>query len=166
MGSSRGNLISSDISLARELGVHIAQAGAVLLTGACHGLPYEAAKGAREYGGFTIGVSAARNGDEHREKYCSPDDVFDVLVFTGMGDAGRTIINVRTCDFVIFIKGGPGTLAEFAQALCEKKTIGILEGSGGVSNHFRDVLSSMEPKPVARVFFSRNPAQLIEEMQK
>ena len=107
----------------------IAEKGCTLITGATFGLPNEAIKGAHSQGGFTVGISPAYSEEEHMTKYKMPLDD-DVIIYTGLGFEGRNLINVRTCDAAIFIKGSIGTLNEFTIAVKEEKLIGIIESSG------------------------------------
>ena len=61
---------------------------------ASSGLPYEAVRGAKAKGGLVIGISPGLSLDEHRGRYRSPVDGFDVLIYTGSGLMGREITNI------------------------------------------------------------------------
>jgi hypothetical protein len=50
---------------------------------------------------------------------------------------GREIENIRSCDVIIFAGGRSGTLGEFAIAYDEAKVIGVLEGTGGITEHLK-----------------------------
>ena len=54
LGSSDSDVEEEVRAKAYEVGEEIARNGSILLTGSGHGLPYEAAKGAKKAGGFTI----------------------------------------------------------------------------------------------------------------
>jgi uncharacterized protein (TIGR00725 family) len=105
MGSSGGDVSEANLSEAHRLGEAIAARDAVLITGGCPGFPYEAIRGAKAKGGLVIGILPGLSLDEHRGKYRSPLDGFDVLVYTGSGLMGREITNIRSCDMVV-IAGG------------------------------------------------------------
>ena len=79
MGSSGGDLSAANLAKAHRLGEAIAARDAVLITGGCPGLPYEAVRGAKAQSGLVIGISPGLSLDEHRGKYRSPVDGFDVL---------------------------------------------------------------------------------------
>ena len=96
-------------------------------------LPYEAVRGAKAKGGLVIGISPGLSLDEHREKYHSPVDGFDVLIYTGSGLMGREITNIRSCDMVVIAGGRTGTLGELAIAYDEGRLIGVLTGTGGIT---------------------------------
>jgi len=129
MGSADDNTDPSIASKALALGRAIANQSFVLISGACPGLPYECALGARDNGGMSIGISPALSLDEHVHKYHSPTDAFDVLIYTGSGLMGREVTNIRSSDMVVIVGGRSGTLGEFAIAYDEGKLIGVLEGS-------------------------------------
>ena len=120
--------------LAKEIGRQIIKQGAVLLTGATTGIPYWSAVGAKELNGFSIGFSPASTEKEHIKVYRLPTDVFDVIVYTGFGYAGRNLLLTRAADAMITICGRMGTLNEFTIAFEDKKPIGVLEGTGGTAD--------------------------------
>jgi uncharacterized protein (TIGR00725 family) len=123
MGTSGGALSDEVRERACRLGRAIAEQGAVLITGACPGLPYEAVRGAKAAGGLVVGISPGLSIDEHRSKYGSPVDGFDVLIYTGSGLMGREITNIRSCDIVVIVGGRTGTLGELAIAYDEGRQL-------------------------------------------
>ncbi len=150
---------------AAELGRVIAHRGFILVTGACPGLPLECARGARELGGWSVGISPALSLDEHVHRYRSPADAYDVLIFTGSGLMGREVTNIRSSDMVAIIGGRSGTLGEFAIAYDEGKLIGVLEGSGGIADRVQDISDILQSKPTgARVVRAGDPATLLGQM--
>lgn len=94
--------------LAYEVGAEIARRGAVLLCGGLGGVMEAACRGAREQGGPTVGILP---GDSPAEA----NPFVDVTIVTDMGHA-RNVILVRSCDAVIAVSGGYGTLSEIAIA--------------------------------------------------
>ena len=74
----------------KELGRLIVSHNGVLVTGATTGAPYWGAIGAKEAGGFVIGVSPAASEIEHVKKSKHPVDYHDVIVYTGFGYSGAT----------------------------------------------------------------------------
>jgi len=149
----------------RRLGHSIGQRGLVLITGACPGLPYECAVGARQEGGWSVGISPALSLDEHVHKYHSPTDMFDVLIYTGSGLMGREVTNIRSSDMVVIVGGRSGTLGEFAIAYDEGKLIGVLQGSGGVTEELPHIVASFGDKDTgARMIYEADPAVLVERL--
>src|SRR3990170_7207909 len=105
MGSSGGTLSEKVLQKAYRLGEAIAERDAILITGGCPGLPYEAVRGAKAKGALVVGISPGLSIEEHKNKYASPVEGFDVLIYTGSGLMGREITNIRSCDIVV-IAGG------------------------------------------------------------
>ena len=165
MGSAGGKLDDKTRQLVRDLGGDIATRGYVLVTGACPGLPQEAVKGAREQGGIVVGISPALNLEEHVQKYHSPTRGYDVIVYTGSGLMGREVENIRSCDVVIFAGGRSGTLGEFAIAYDEAKVIGVLEGTGGITEHLKEIINMMKKDTGAIVSYDANPERLLDKLE-
>jgi uncharacterized protein (TIGR00725 family) len=166
MGSAGGILDEDTLRPVRRLGNAIAKRGYVLITGACPGMPHEAVKGAKEEGGIVVGVSPALNLEEHVKKYLSPTRGYDAIIYTGSGLMGREIENIRSCDVVIFAGGRSGTLGEFAIAYDEGKVIGVLEGTGGITQHLRDIIKMVNKKTDAVVCYDSDPERLLDKLEK
>jgi uncharacterized protein (TIGR00725 family) len=166
MGSAGGNLKAPVLEKARRFGEEAARRGHILITGACPGLPHEANLGAKSQGGATIGISPALNFEEHVLKYHSPYRDYDALIFTGSGLMGREITNIRTCDLVVFMGGRSGTLGEFSIAYDEGKLIGVLTGTGGISDNLDRILGFIDKDTGARMSFSDDPADLLDQLEE
>jgi len=165
MGSADASHPQDIEDKARALGRAIAARGFLLITGACPGLPYECARGAREAGGLSVGISPALSLDEHVHKYHSPSDAFDVLIYTGSGLMGREVTNIRSSDMVIIVGGRSGTLGEFAIAYDEGKLIGVLAGSGGITATIPQIVSGFGAKDTgARLVYDADPIGLVQRL--
>ena len=164
MGGASGTFEKSHLDKAHKLGEAIAKRECILITGGCPGLPLAAACGAKRERGFIIGISPALSLDEHVNKYHSPTDFHDVLIYTGSGLMGREVVNIRSSDIVVIIGGRSGTLGELAIAYDEGKLIGILTGTGGISDIAKDILKACEKETGARVVYSDDPNQLVDEL--
>lgn len=166
MGSAQGPTIENqeNIRNAIELGHHIAKADCILVNGACPGLPDEAAFGAHEAGGLVMGVSPAFSEKEHTVQYKSPKDYYDIIIYTGLGLMERDIINIRSSDAIILLGGGVGTLNEFTVAYDEGKVIGVLKGSGGVSNHIPEILEICNRSMEKTIVFDEDPKKLLDKV--
>jgi len=161
MGSAGGDLEALHLKLCRELGRAIAEKGCCLLTGACPGLPHEAVLGAKEVGGHVIGISPAMSLKEHVETFDSPYKEYDVLIFTGLGLMGRELVNIRSCNIVVVVGGRSGTLGEFSIAYEEGKLIGVLTGTGGITNALPALENTLGKKTGAVVIYDADPHRLI-----
>jgi uncharacterized protein (TIGR00725 family) len=149
-------------NLAERLGAALAQRECILVTGATTGLPDLVARAFRGAGGFALGISPAHGRKEHLERYGLPDEGADVIVYTGFGYKGRNVVNVRSADIVLIFGGATGTLNEFTIAYDEGKIIGVLEGSGGIADHIREVIQFCNKPTRGVVVFEKDPQKLVD----
>lgn len=161
MGSAGGEMAGELIDKCERMGKAIAEAGCAILTGGCPGLPHHAVIGCKRAGGLTIGISPAMSYDEHVERYKSPTDHLDVLIYTGSGLMGREVTGIRSCDIVLIVGGRSGTLGEFAIAYDEGRLIGVLAGTGGVADHVEVFLSVIKKATGSRILYDADPEQLV-----
>lgn len=148
---------------AEEIGRQIACAGAVLVTGATIGIPYWAAKGAKEAGGIVIGLSPAASQISHVKTYHLPTDYHDLIIYTGFEYSGRNLLLTRASDAVITICGRVGTINEFTIAFEDKKVNGVLEGTGGAADMIRDILVKSK-RGLGKTVFSHDPKDLVKKV--
>ena len=164
MGSAGGDVSEQSRSLSFALGRAIGQAGCYVVTGGCPGLPLEAARGAKATGGLVIGISPGLSLDEHLHKYGSPIEAHDLLIFTGSGLMGREVVNIRSSDIVVIVGGSSGTLGELAIAYDEGKLIGVLKGTGGISEIAAEILAACKKETGARVIYDTDPQRLVASL--
>lgn len=167
MGSAETTQATDIQEKAYALGKAIGERGFVLITGACPGLPYACALGARAAGGLSVGISPALSLDEHVHRYLAPSDAFDLIIYTGSGLMGREVTNIRSSDVVIILGGRSGTLGEFAIAYDEGKLIGVLQGTGGITGHLPRIIESFGAKDTgARVVYESDPESLVAKLSE
>lgn len=164
MGSSGGNLGDDVCRKAYQLGEAIAERDAILITGGCPGLPYEAVQGAKAKGGLVVGISPGLSIDEHRGKYSSPVAGFDLLIYTGSGLMGREITSIRSCDIIVIVGGRTGTLGELAIAYDEGRLIGVLTGTGGITEIVETIIRTSGKDTGACVLYDDDPDKLIDRL--
>ena len=162
MGSAGGPISDAELDLARRLGRQIARRECTIVTGACPGLPHAAVLGAAELGGLSLGVSPALSAEEHVQVYASPLQPYTTMVFTGSGLMGRETHNIHSSDFVLFVGGRSGTLGEFCIAYDEGKLIGVLTGSGGISNEFARIARMVKKETGSMVIEDGDPERLVD----
>jgi hypothetical protein len=113
---------------AEKLGEEIAKRGAVLFFGAekdFDSLSTAACRGAKKHGGLTVGVTYGKD-KQVVEKNA------DIIIPSGLErGGGRELVLVLSCDAVIAISGGSGTLTEMAIAYQANIPIIALRGYGG-----------------------------------
>lgn len=164
MGGAGRDIPETYLAKAEQLGEAIGEQGCVLITGACPGLPFAAARGAKRKGATVVGISPGLSLYEHAYKYESPTGYHDILIFTGSGLMGREVVNIRSSDIVAFIGGSSGTLGELAIAYDEGKLIGVLTGTGGISDLVSGILAVCQKQTGARVVYDDQPRRLVTEL--
>ncbi len=116
--------------LAEEVGYWVAKNNATLLFGAekdFDSLSTAAGRGAKNAGGLTVGVTYGK-GLKIVEKNV------DVVIASGLErGGGRELALVLSCDAIICISGGSGTLTEIAIAYQANIPVVVLIGTGGWS---------------------------------
>jgi uncharacterized protein (TIGR00725 family) len=164
MGSSGGGLNENARAKAYRLGEAIAKQDAILITGGCPGLPYDAVRGAKTKGAMTVGISPGLSLEEHQGKYRSPIESFDVLIYTGSGLMGREITSIRSCDIIVIVGGRTGTLGELAIAYDEGRLIGVLTGTGGITEIVETIIRVSAKETGACVLYDDDPENLVERL--
>jgi|SRR5680860_240348 len=151
------------LDIALEVGQEIARQGGVIVTGATTGFPLWSAKGAKELGGFSLGLSPASTEKEHVESYGLPLDYMDFIVYTGQGFPGRDILLTRTADAVILGCGRIGTIHEFTVAFEDHKPLGVLEGPWMTDEVIKMIIDNSH-RSNEMVVFEKNPKILVEKL--
>ena len=141
MGSAADLNYSEDaLKFANKLGKLIAESGYILVYGAekdYTSLSTEAAKVASSYDGITIGIAGGKSKNVYGEYRPT------VLINSGLEIGGGREFNlVLSCDVIIAISGGSGTLTEMAIAYQAGIPIIVVDKFGGwadkLSNEFID----------------------------
>ncbi len=164
-GSAANNCAPGAFKAAYDTGYHIVKQGCVLLTGATIGIPEWATRGAAKAKGMSIGFSPASTKREHLNTYKLPVNNMDLIVYTGADYSGRNLILTRSADAVIEICGRIGTLNEFTIAFEDQKPIGILTGTGGITDEI-DHLLSVSKRGRRGIVFDDDPARLVKKIIK
>lgn len=131
MGSCSDLNYSQEIEqIAEEIGTEIAKQGHALLFGAekdFDSLSTAACRGAKKHGGLTVGVTYGK-GKEVVEKNV------DIIIASGLErGGGRELCLVLSCDAIICINGGSGTLTEIAVAYQANIPVIVMSETGGWS---------------------------------
>jgi uncharacterized protein (TIGR00725 family) len=142
-------------AMAEEVGLEIAKAGAILITGGRGGVMEAACKGARRGGGLTVGILPESTLDQ-------ANPFLDVAVTTGIGYA-RNYINVCSSDGVISIRGAGGTLSEIGYAIALKKLLVLMRGTGGVTDIIVQAKPLLKAAHVAVAKHAKDAVRIILE---
>ncbi len=161
-----GHLNNDALEICRETGAEVVKQGAVLISGATTGTPLWAARGAKEAGGVSVGLSPAGSEREHVELYKLPLEYMDFVIYTGFGYVGRDMLMTRTADAVIIGPGRIGTIHEFTVAFEDRKPIGILEGDSWETDEIIKMIieKSHRKEDNPNIVYSKNPAELISKL--
>lgn len=107
-------------SFAERIGELLAEKGAVVFTGGMDGVMELASRGAKNKNGITVGTPGrARN---------MSNSYVDIEVLTPIDVGDFVFAGILSCDAIITIPGGAGTLAEVCMAYRNKKPNIIIEG--------------------------------------
>ena len=126
IGSGKDHCSEDAYHAAYEIGTEIARKGAVLLTGGLGGVMEAASQGAKDAGGFVVGI-IPQDEKSAANTYC------DVVIATGLGYA-RDFLTAYSADVIIVVEGGVGSMIEAAAAYQKKIPIVALKGSGGTAD--------------------------------
>ena len=165
MGSASDAASAGKVALwqkGSELAQAIVAQDVIVLSGATTGVVYVVGKAVRDAGVLHVGISPAANSQEHVADYELPLDACDAIIYTGFGLKGRNVVLVRSCDVVLFIAGGMGSLNEFTIAHDEGKVIGCLTSTGGVADEAEYLLEKFSKQTGARIFQDNDPQQLLD----
>ncbi|MDD5004971.1 MAG: TIGR00725 family protein [Candidatus Omnitrophica bacterium] len=123
--------------IAKGLGREIANLGAILVCGGLGGVMQAAAKGAKEFGGITVGILPTDNKND-------ANPYIDIPIATGLGYTRNTLVTTAA-DIIIALPGEYGTLSEMGFALNAKKTV-ISLGSWKIKGavRFKSVKQAIE----------------------
>lgn len=108
------------IKVAHNLGRLIAMNSWTLFTGGTGGVMREASFGAKRESGLVVGVPGNKRG--------LANQYVDVEVVTDTDIGSFNCAGLLSCDLIIVIPGGSGTLAELCLAYRYKKPIIIMKG--------------------------------------
>lgn len=143
-------------SIAAKLGTKIAETGNILIFGAekdYDSLSTVASRAAIQAGGVTVGITYG-NKVQLRD---NPT----ILVATGMDrGGGREFSLVLTCDVIICIGGGSGTLNEISVAYQAGIPIVAIKGTGGWSQQLAN--SYLDDRKRLRIESAATPEEAVE----
>ncbi len=133
MGSAADLGYAQEVAqLAEDVGRQIAVRGYTVVYGAekdCDSLSTAAGRGAKSAGGLTVGVTYGKG--------LKVFDDADVIITCGAERGGpREAVLVLSCDVIICVSGGSGTLNEMVVAYQGNIPIVALVGTGGMADTY------------------------------
>lgn len=160
MGSAADLDYTDEVSkLAERVGELLAERGAIVVYGAekdYDSLSTAAARGAKRKGGITVGVTYGKGMD-----IWDKEGNTDVIIVTGIErGGGREFVLVNSCDAIIAISGGSGTLTEIAIAYQSDIPMIALTGVGGWSEKLAGQF--VDARERRRVLAATTPEEAVE----
>lgn len=133
MGSAADLNYAKEVeSIALEIGREIAKSGNIVVYGAekdYDSLSTAAARGAKSAGGLTVGVTYGKGKDIFDKEST------DIIISCGIErGGGREFVLVNSCDAVIAVGGGSGTLTELAIGYQSNIPLIVMKETGGWSD--------------------------------
>jgi hypothetical protein len=138
--------------VAYEVGLEIARAGIILITGGLGGVMQAASCGAKDGGGLVVGIIPQ---DDKTEANSS----CDVVIATGIGYA-RDFVTASSADAVIIVGGGAGTLIEVAAAYQKRIPIIAVKGTGGVADQYGN--GYIDGRQTERILLADSPVEAVK----
>lgn len=159
-------LKQADLDLCKEVGAEVARQGSVIVTGATTGSPLWAAQGCKEAGGISVGLSPAKNEEDHVKNWGLPLDFMDLIIYTGFEYAGRDLLFTRSCDAMIIGPGRIGTIHEFTISFEDSKPIGIMTSDDWETDEVIKFIveKSHRKDENQKVFFEADPKKLVAKL--
>ncbi len=160
MGSAADLNYGDEVSkIAERVGELLAERGAIVVYGAekdYDSLSTAAARGAKRKGGTTVGVTYGKGKD-----VWDKEGNTDVIIVTGIErGGGREFVLVNSCDAIIAISGGSGTLTEIAIAYQSNIPMVALTGVGGWSDKLAGQF--VDARERRRVLAAATPEEAVE----
>jgi uncharacterized protein (TIGR00725 family) len=152
IGSNADTASPAALLAAEAVGLAIAGQGATLATGGRSGVMEAASRGASLGGGLTIGIlptTDRRDANPH----------VTIAIPTGLGPA-RGLTLVRSCDAIILIGGGAGSLVELGYAYLETRRTIVLRHTSGLANRLESFLINglyLDERRLMPLLFADNP---------
>ena len=174
MGSAADLKYKQNIEkIAEKVGELIALSGNITVYGAekdYDSLSTAAARGAKKFKGLTVGVTYGTGNDIYDK------DNTDVIIITGIErGGGREFVLVNSCDAIIAISGGSGTLTELAIAYQLDIPMVVLKNTGGwskkLANQYFDnrkrriILGANNPNEAVKIAINEIKKKLLNKQK-
>jgi len=157
MGSAADLKYSKSLeTMATQVGYWIAKNGAILIFGAekdYDSLSTAACRGAKRVNGLTLGITYGKDKKIYEKNA-------DIIIPTGLErGGGREFTLILSCDAIITLSGGSGTLNEIAIAYQANVPIIALNNTGGWSE--RLINQYLDQRNRIKIVPADNPRQAV-----
>lgn len=144
--------------MAEEIGCLIAKKDAVLIFGAekdYDSLSTAACRGAKKVGGTTVGITYGKGLDIFEKKNV------DIVIASGLErGGGRELALVLSCDAIIALNGGSGTLTEIAIAYQANIPVVVIKNTGGWSQKLAG--QYLDDRKRIKIEVAKNPKEAVD----
>jgi len=141
-------------TIAYDVGKEIALSKSVLVCGGLGGVMESACKGAKNVGGLTVGI-LPQDDFSYANKFC------DIVIPTGIGFS-RDFIVASSCDGIIIVGGGVGTLTELTVGYMLKKKMVAITGSGGIAEKYGGKF--LDERKRIRIYKTQSPKEAVNKI--
>ncbi len=150
IGGSDSNL--NTLKLAENVGEEIAKRGLALACGGLGGVMEAVCRGAKRYGGLTIGILPT-------DQKQAANEFIDIAIPTGLGYA-RNFLVAKSGDAVIAIDGAAGTLSEIAISWFSDKVIVAMVDSGGWAKKLAG--TQIDERRIDKIHSANSPKEALD----
>ena len=155
---------SADLNRAAYLiGKQIASAGHILISPIQLSLVYQAALGASDKAGLSIGFSPASNLREHSRYLQLPTDVYDWIYCSALSSSSLLASMIASSQALILIGGVMANLSELALASESLMPVGVLlDAQNQANNALLQYLQSLPVDKQKHIVVHKDPQILLD----
>lgn len=161
-------MTKENIQLAKDIGKYLAKQGIEVITGGCKGLPSLVAQEAYKNGAKTTAYYPdVSELDLYKNEIIHNNDILGVYSEKKFYDGftKRSIKMIEDADAAIVFNGRFGTLSEFTVAVEEGLRVGVVEGTGGISDEIRSLCALVKrDMSQNQIIFSYDYKALIDRL--
>lgn len=155
-------------SLAEKIGKYLAEKDIIVVTGGCSGIPAVCIESAHEHGAKTMGYFPHKDHDDYYDRQ-HEENTHDIKFYSTAhfvhGFTARSLEMIKNVDAAIVLNGRIGTLSEFGIAIEEGLPLGVIEGTGGVTDELQRLTKIVKKEfPNNEVVFGTDYKQLIDSL--
>ena len=137
---------------AYQVGLEVARRDGLLISGGLGGVMEAASRGAKDGGGFVVGI-VPQDDKGAANEFC------DTVIATGMGFA-RDFVTAYSADAIVIVGGGAGTMIEVAAAYQKGIPIIAIKGTGGMADRLVDTY--IDDRKVEPILGENTPQKAVE----
>lgn len=140
-------------AFAEKIGALLAQQDVIVFTGGMDGVMELASKGAKNKNGITVGTPGRTRGISNK--------FIDIEVLTPIDVGDFIFAGILSCDAIITIPGGAGTLAEVCIAYRNKKPNVVIEGIN--PDYDKLINNYLDESEQIVIYGAKNPEEAVEK---